>query len=143
MSRAPPALPSRSNGNASASKVTLTFHESDSESDDEAEVAAQLAAGRALANELRASPDDIDTWKVRTAPTAAWADNSTDGAFRGESLVGSTVSILDVNGQRTNAKVVVYMDGGSYMVRSGEMQFVAELDAAMRSRECWIVSKGK
>ena len=47
-----------------------------------------------------------------------------------------------MNGERANASVVVYAGEGQYMVRTPSMQFPMELDAAMRSREAWVVSKG-
>lgn len=62
------------------------------------------------------------------------------GGFRGESLVGATVSVVDMAGQRAHAKVVMYVGRGEYMVRTDAMQFSCEIDAAIRLRECWVVS---
>ena len=120
---------------------------SDSEDD---ESAAVLAAVMAAAEPPRASPSDVDSWK-RAAPgdgppRAAWSDSSggaltSSGNFRGNELVGATVSVLDITGQRANAKVVTYAGEGNYMVRTEAMQFPMELDLAIRRRDAWIVAK--
>ena len=119
---------------------------SDSEDD---ESAAVLAAVMAAAEPPRASPSDVDSWKRAASgdgpPRAAWSDSSgaltSSGNFRGNELVGATVSVLDITGQRANAKVVTYAGEGNYMVRTEAMQFPMELDLAIRRRDAWIVAK--
>lgn len=123
---------------------------SDEDSDDE-DVVAALAGPDPVHEMPLASPDDVDTWKapVRTKAAAQpWStmsalslDSASDDLCRGDDLVGSTVSVIDVNGERTEAKVIMHMDRGMYMVRTPTMQMPLELDEALRQRECWVVKK--
>lgn len=125
--------------------MQLTWHdggnsdgESDGDSDDNEEVVARYAALNATETPRAplASPADVDAWKPGVAVPVE-VDTS------GDELVGCVVSCLDVNGDRQEAKVVVNTGGGTYMVRTKDMQFSMELDAAMMRREAWLVSKPK
>ena len=127
---------------ASTSKVQLVLHDDDDgASDGEADelVVARLAGTNPVPETPRASPGNVDSWTAAVPAVEVCEDG-----YAGDALVGSVVSCIDVNGQRTNAKVILYMDDGNYMLRcvDNSMQFCLQLDPALRSRECWIVSKG-
>ena len=89
------------------------------EDDDEDENATAAVAARTLATALAssqlASPADVDSWVPRPnePPAAPWTTRAAmDGAYLGDALVGATVSVLDMQGQRTHAKVILYAGRG-------------------------------
>ena len=87
--------------------------EDDEDDDAIADAAACTLAAEHAASQL-ASPAEVDSWVPHTHPPAsrtdAWA--ATDGAYLGDALVGATVSVLDVQGQRAQAKVILYAGRG-------------------------------
>ena len=123
---------------ASKSEIMLTLHGSDEDSDDDEAtnaIVSKLASNKTVVETPRGSPADVDEWKrAKYMPPP-------EPELDEDALVGSTVSVLDVHGERVNAKVILSVGGGQYMVRSESMQFAADLATAMRCRESWIVSK--
>ena len=98
-------------------------------------IVSKLASNKTVVETPRGSPADVDEWKrAKYMPPP-------EPELDEDALVGSTVSVLDVHGERVNAKVILSVGGGQYMVRSESMQFAADLATAMRCRESWIVSK--
>jgi hypothetical protein len=87
--------------------------EDDDEGDDATADAAACTLAAAHAAAQLASPADVDSWVPHPRPPAstnAWV--ASDGAYLGDALVGATVSVLDVQGQRAHAKVLLYAGRG-------------------------------